>query len=651
MMGAKESSTRGKMLDVLFPKDISSMGSLEPRHGTGSRTSDVSLAAVGKDWLTTRNALAVRASRNVELWRAEELVRWLDDIGDSRFRNLSAISLTDTIALRDAVGRSSLFPDGKMVHVPRQKRGTFVIAVEDAHVRCASEFLATQGTHVDISGIPPMLFPDSMERGVLHRSLREGLRFEDWKLVLLSSIRAGIAKSRNHIAYFSAADMSENDLMSFLKITEDDLSEFDVVYLFSGMTHGRKRIQLKQAVESAIVPGSHLRVIKMNAPAFGSYSALSWLRFRLAGTQEFSLSEKKSLLLLAERLHSPKWKPLIPSVLPVSRAIFSLNVGRSGSKYVASIMSSLGRGVRGYHEPRCPDGKCSGGGAMAMQKLKLADSYATRMDIKLPMIRMAIANISNDGVDAMMKFDGAGQYKCTEVIDGLHATSPRFVYEASSGCSCERRRIRDFVYAETNPNFKSWFYDVTLDHLPKMGYNVSVIVLRKYMAAALKSLYETGYFTVRNGYNWMETANSVNSEVRSIGKDDELDAYEKLISYLVNAEAVTRRIIQKYGRKTRRRFPVQFVEIRSEECYSSDGTMRLLGMLDLRPTSKTMEKAGKREDKYGSGTEKRKVRRTSLTECERRVREYLAKSKERGISLVDSMEQLKRAPGYSYSEN
>lgn len=80
-----------------------------------------------------------------------------------------------------------------------------------------------------------------------------------------------------------------------------------------------------------------------------------------------------------------------PPLPPVARLLFSLNCGRSGSRYLAGLLGTV-RGVQvALHEPPCPAGACSGGGGMPMQRVRLADSYASRRDVKLPMIRAALA--------------------------------------------------------------------------------------------------------------------------------------------------------------------------------------------------------------------------------------------------------------------
>ena len=98
----------------------------------------------------------------------------------------------------------------------------------------------------------------------------------------------------------------------------------------------------------------------------------------------------------------------------------------------------------------------------------------------------------------------------------------------------------------------------TLEMMLRRGYETNVIVLRKYHAAALNILYETDYFTFRNGFNWMENGNSINSQVDAIRSDEEMVAFDKIIYYLFNAEALRHSAMQHWCANT------QFVEMRPE---------------------------------------------------------------------------------------
>ena len=59
------------------------------------------------------------------------------------------------------------------------------------------------------------------------------------------------------------------------------------------------------------------------------------------------------------------------------------------------------------------------------------------------------------------------------------------------------------VYIETNPNFKMWFWDIVLDLFVRnkfVGCSLDVLVVRRYIPALVKSLYELGWFTKKDGY-------------------------------------------------------------------------------------------------------------------------------------------------------
>jgi hypothetical protein len=325
---------------------------------------------------------------------------------------------------------------------------------------------------------------------------------------------------------------------------------------------------------------------------------------------------------------------------PVARLIFSLNVGRSGSRYLASVIGSTAfKGVASLHEVPCPEHFCSSGGGLRMQDRRLDGSYAERLSVKLGMVRRAVADIVNA---SHVHVSSRTLHTCKSNL--FYPRVGNEVTEVNALVGCTSYLFRDLVYSETNPNFKSWFYDVVLDNLPRQGYAVDVIVLRKYIPAVVKSLLKTGYFSTRDGYNWMETANGVNSLIRPLGRDESLDAYDKVISYVINAEVVTRRIMNTYNGSAR------FLETRSETLFGKQGTLDILRALELRPSSRTVGIAGTRVDKYSvNGPHKStKSEAASLAVCERRVDQYLEQCAAAGIALPSDLRHLHRLPGFAY---
>lgn len=384
-----------------------------------------------------------------------------------------------------------------------------------------------------------------------------------------------------------------------------------------------------------------------------------------------------------------------PPLPPVARLLFSINCGRSGSRYLAGLLGTVA-GVRvALHEPPCPAGACSGGGGMPMQQVRLADSYAMRRDVKLPMIRAALA----ETVAAALALGGGG------VADRLPAAAATAAAPFGSSCGggeqphlyslivvgAGARHARGMgaggdpaaaadgkrgstclvwqpvLYAETNPNFKAWFYDVVLDGLAgDGGYDVDVLHIRKYLPAVVKSLYETGYFTVRDGTTWMETGDGVNALVRPPPPDPtaaaagvaassvvgrrQAAALDTLLSYAINAEAVGRFIAARYASVR----GVHFTDARAEVLYGSAGATALVRGLGLTPTSATLAAAGVRVDKYeggdGGGGRHKRGGHLPLAVAVAATDRYLDRCAAAGIAVPRGMVHLQRVNGFAYPE-
>ncbi|GAB0492140.1 hypothetical protein MMPV_003400 [Pyropia vietnamensis] len=387
-----------------------------------------------------------------------------------------------------------------------------------------------------------------------------------------------------------------------------------------------------------------------------------------------------------------------PPIPPVARLLFSINCGRSGSRYLAGLLGTVA-GVRvALHEPPCPAGACSGGGGMPMQRVRLADSYAMRRDVKLPMIRAALAGAvatalapGGGGVADRLPaaaataaapfgaYCGSGvqphQYSLVVMGAGArHAGGVDAGGEPAAAVGGKRGGTclvwQPVLYAETNPNFKAWFYDVVLDGLAgDGGYDVDVLHVRKYLPAMVKSLYETGYFTVRDGTTWMETGDGVNALVRapppaplaavagvvasSAAGRRQAAALDALLSYAINAEAVGRSITARYASVR----GVRFTDSRAEVLYGSRGAIALLRRLGLTPTSATVAAAGVRVDKYegGGGGEGGRGRHKRgghlpLAVVVAAADRYLDRCAAAGIVVPRGMVHLQRVDGFAYPE-
>ena len=69
-------------------------------------------------------------------------------------------------------------------------------------------------------------------------------------------------------------------------------------------------------------------------------------------------------------------------------------------------------------------------------------------------------------------------------------------------------------------------------------------IIRRRFSALVRSLQEQGWFWKKgmDGYAWMMTAQSPNSDIAPIAPDEELDSFDKIISYVLNTEAFARRL-------------------------------------------------------------------------------------------------------------
>lgn len=657
IMGANDNITRGKMLDQMFPRhDFSA------EQDSSSTADEVALAVSDPTWLQ-HGSLRSDQYAQVEIWRARELFQWIQDRSLGFFDGLEVMKLIDFSALRTAVQLAEQHQT-PLVHVPRVKTAAFVMIIESPSNTAIDSVLRAIGWE-QISTDDLMM---SFSHGVkLSEPWSENAnKYEIFKAEMDRLLTEALKKSASRLVFASCTQGTLDLKLSVLELLRNEFSFVHVTALF--VTIGVRGLMMesmlsRKALEYASEAGSHMRVLSIPRQNLGSFMVLYWLRARLLGglrdqSKQFSVEENSLLLNFAESLHrSAKGVKL----LPVAKLVFSLNVGRSGSKYVSDILGSVSDPISAHHEPACESGLCSGGGAIRMQERSLQASYGERQRVKLPMIRRSIADIPEYGLSGnafrtktisctrMRYYLNTSGYSTTETGYGLP------IVEVSSRSGCGVHLIRDAVYAETNPNFKSWFYDVVLDDMPRSGYKVTVIVIRKYIAAALRSLYETGYFTSRDGYNWMETASSVNSHLRIAGLQDDskLGAHDKLLSYLFNAEATFEHITNKYG-KTQcdgvQKGSVEFIETRAEHVYSRNGTLELLRQLGLQPSRETYDVIGVVADKYGTWGSKRRLRRTSLEACERKLEEFLKRFGVEQWKSAGFEEVLRPVKGFNYPE-
>jgi hypothetical protein len=293
------------------------------------------------------------------------------------------------------------------------------------------------------------------------------------------------------------------------------------------------------------------------------------------------------------------------------RLIFSLNAGRSGSRYLASLLNSCDE-VLGLHEP--PPGA---GGSRDMHNTLLEESFHRRHQSKVPAILKAM--------------------------------------------TLAHKKTGSTIYAESNPNFKVWFWDVVIEDFScDKKAAVDVIIIRKYLPAVLKSILELGWYARSSSpVGWLPTGNSVNSPIPAIAPDMKMDEYDKVISYLLFTEGMVHHMKQRYvvldsSGRSHICPTLRFLEVRAEGLYSKEGALQLLESLGLQQTHQTQLVAGVVIDKFRAGAQysgERKPstvkREISLEYCESRVRSYLEKAREKKIEIPE-LPHLIPYPGYEY---
>lgn len=678
VFNAKDGVTSGKMAKLVLPSMTS----------VASATESVSVAYASDEWLFGYDFFNISSFAEVEMWRVHDLLKWRNEYGTARFLHLPAYQRIDFNALK-SIADASTVPEKIFEHVhyvPRKlRRGAVVIVNDisewrnDTALTALLEIFGGEVVRISENDIPT-------SHSVQSQRFPQG-KYEERKEKLLAMINEAIALSRNDFAFFSTLNIDHELRMALMDFILREVSDLDVVVLLStshtsGTNPPRQETNeasFYQAVTTlAEKLGSHVRVLEVEKLFLSSMATISFLYERVTGYnalrrkelwQQNGIPDIKELVDFAETNYRALTRQLQrlgmsekDRVPPVARLIFCLNVGRSGSKYFSELLDSVGpEGIVSLHEPACPDHFCSGGGAVSMQNRFRTRSYDDRRRVKLGMIREKLGEAAIvygarvkqvDTSEIVVRYPlGSDALRQPLAGGSMREHGDIYIREISSrGISIHS--LQELIYSESNPNFKSWFYDVVLDNLPEAGYSVDVVVLRKYIPATVKSLYKTGYFTARNGYNWMETANSVNAEIRPIDRDESLDAFDKLISYVINAEALTRKIVSNYSNRA------NFTEFRAERMYGSAGSLELLDRLKIVPKRNTLSMVGNKIDKYvNHGNTQDDVRlpekhlsKTTLEECERRLAMYIERCKVLGIELPSAIVHMKPEPGFVYSK-
>ena len=102
------------------------------------------------------------------------------------------------------------------------------------------------------------------------------------------------------------------------------------------------------------------------------------------------------------------------------------------------------------------------------------------------------------------------------------------------------------VYAETNHMFIKTFFDVAMREFS--GEGVGIVLLRRELAAVVKSFAELGIFTERNTVwpAWMSSPYAATRAIEPAALEGTLDALETTVAYLVDIEARAQRFRRDY---------------------------------------------------------------------------------------------------------
>mmetsp|Transcript_25672 Transcript_25672/g.64088 ORF Transcript_25672/g.64088 Transcript_25672/m.64088 type:complete len:624 (+) Transcript_25672:3-1874(+) len=604
--GAPDSTVRGKMMDFIAPLDT---------HSNDDELQRIIVKPINSDWVRDEN-LELQYG-HVELWRAQQILEWFQEAKETQVSldNLPATRLIDWKTLEHQIESMGEYSERTWLakSIPRVLKNHLVIVTNFAaeygeqilDIASSDNFYITSNELNGMTPCPSSFDGDDINfklsyekrRGVFEPELRRLFLKHDAVMLLRNDFLCSIA------------DIALTDLRD-VAITLFDLEGSKI-----GETGGMEEYSMD------LKGLNHLSLVEAPQESLCSLTGVAIISNILGFEFSSTIVEKSHVF------HRQSQKLAEPCRLANAKLVFSSNVGRSGSKYLAGVFETVSNPVVSLHEPACPHKECSRGGAVGMQMRTLAESYDWRRNIKLPMIFAELAHV---GSKLEVRWRSASDDVCGHCIFLNHPNGSR------SSASFQNY----LIYAETNPNFKSWFYDVVLDEL-RDTFEVHVLIIRKYIPAVLKSLYETGFFSKRNGYTWMETANSVNAVMKPLAHDDGLDAFDLLLSYILNTEMVTRKMMENFD-------AVEFLEIRSEDIYSADGALHLLELLDLQPTEETHRIAGKRIDKYMENSEKSVAEKTNMTYCEERLGAYLERASKLGIEIPRDMVHLAKFRGFQY---
>lgn len=337
----------------------------------------------------------------------------------------------------------------------------------------------------------------------------------------------------------------------------------------------------------------------------GVASLLTWVLFVAFGGHEAEMRRDIPAVIEAQTI-TETWDP-DPNDLDATperyaiqwpRAfIFSINPGRSGSRYLANLIGSTAD-AWSFHEPfSCHVLRDIG---------RWNDTLARRRREVLPPL--------------------------WQMLSGMPPTAR--------------------TYSLTCPNFKTKLWDVMMQAILAAcpACPIKVVVLRRYLPAVTRSLANIGWSAEPDPRSclWCRTSNWVNSFVRAPASDKKMTQLERLTSYVVSTEAFA----QEFAGRFKELPNVEIIEVRTEELFTdSDVAFQLLARLGLTPTNLTRAVAsGAVLDKFCQDGKFAPKKTVTLNEAEAAARKYLMACAAKGIQMPPHLEEtMTPFPGFDYN--
>lgn len=265
----------------------------------------------------------------------------------------------------------------------------------------------------------------------------------------------------------------------------------------------------------------------------------------------------------------------------MDRAIFSINSGRSGSRYLSRLLGSANN-VAAFHEAD-PD--------MAGRYVKWfpsAELTPKQMLLAAPVYAQKLRKIV--AIRRAMKGQPAGQ-----------------------------------IYAETNFQFILSFYDVAMRFFP----SVDVVLMRRYLPKVLKSWMDLGWFKADHRHTpyWCGEPGNPGAAVKALASRDQLEPIDWCIWYLIDVEGRAQRFKQQYP-------AARVVEVRLEELNDLERVKAMFAQLEIEPGQETEDVVGKAvwartHEKVKTGID------LPLEYCRERIEQYVERCRSAGIAVPD----------------